>query len=367
MPICFASALQKICKVTLALDWSDGLDRAASKLGLPLSNENLDVVQLMPAGASPAQQSMMLSVVRSRALKRLSKECDVCISLANPIDFGRPAHHFITNITIGDENFTNFALGIGRSPLSTKIKNSILNHTLRPLLGMSSKKKLISDQRNRIYPNSRYIADLLRRFYGPFAGEVFYPPTLFCPESPSEAENRTLDVLYMGRICAEKRIEDIVDIVTRVRDLSGKDVHLAAAGELDATDYVDKLKMLANQRKWFRLVGPVYGREKDTFLQSGSFAIHTERVEAFGISVTEYLKAGLVPIVPDEGGSCEVVDNAALTYHTIDDAANILLRLIANIDFRRNQQRLCAERAGIFSQDAYLGRQSKLLSDIVGC
>ena len=144
MPICFASALQKTCKVTLALDWSNGLDRAASKLDLPLGNENLDVIQLMPVGTSPAQQSMKLSVARSRVLKRLSKECDVCISLANPIDFGCPAHHFITNITVGDEDFTNFALGIGRSPLSTKIKNAILNHTLRPFFGMSSKRRLRS-------------------------------------------------------------------------------------------------------------------------------------------------------------------------------------------------------------------------------
>ena len=367
LPICFAAELQKKCKVTLALDWSDGLDRAASKLGLPLDSGNLDVVQLMPIGTCPAQQSMKLSVARSRALKRLAKECDVCISLANPIDFGRPSHHFITNITIGDEDFSNFALGIGRSPLSTRIKNTILNHTLRPLLGMSSKRKLISDQRNRIYPNSRYMADLLRQFYGPFVGDVFYPPTLFRPESPLEAGNRPLDVLYIGRICVEKRIEDIVDIVTRVRGLSGKDVHLVVAGALDATEYVDKLKILASQRKWFRLVGPVYGREKDTFLQSGSFAIHTERVEAFGISVTEYLKAGLIPIVPDEGGSCEIVDNPALTYHTINDAARILLNLISNNDFRESQQRLCADRANIFSQEAYLVRQRKLLSDIVGC
>ena len=90
------------------------------------------------------------------------------------------------------------------------------------------------------------------------------------------------------------------------------------------------------------------------------------REEAFGISITEYLKAGLIPIVPDEGGACEVVDNCDLSFHTNEEAANTLVKLLNDPEFREQQRGLCMERAKVFSKAAYLERQRKLLRDIVG-
>ena len=89
------------------------------------------------------------------------------------------------------------------------------------------------------------------------------------------------------------------------------------------------------------------------------------REEAFGISITEYLKAGLIPIVPDEGGACEVIDNRELVFHTSEEAADILVKLLNDAEFRERQRRRCEERAGVFSKAAYLERQHKLLKDIV--
>ena len=99
---------------------------------------------------------------------------------------------------------------------------------------------------------------------------------------------------------------------------------------------------------------------------SGSFALHAERIEAFGISVAEYLVAGLIPIVPDEGGTPEVVGSPALAYHAAEDAARILSRLVTDGDFRDEQRRNCAERAKVFTRESYLERQHELLRRIVG-
>ena len=98
---------------------------------------------------------------------------------------------------------------------------------------------------------------------------------------------------------------------------------------------------------------------------SGSYAIHAERLEAFGIAIVEYLNAGNVAIVPDEGGTPEIVDSPALAYHTNSEAAKILARLITDEAFRKEQQRHCAERARFFSREAYLGRQRELLEQIL--
>ncbi len=89
------------------------------------------------------------------------------------------------------------------------------------------------------------------------------------------------------------------------------------------------------------------------------------REEAFGISITEYLKAGLIPVVPDEGGACEVVDNAALTYHTNDDAAEILIKLMDDAVFREQQRQRCMKRAADFSSEAYMKHQHELLKKII--
>ena len=113
-------------------------------------------------------------------------------------------------------------------------------------------------------------------------------------------------------------------------------------------------------------MGERYGKDKEEFLLSGSYALHAERLEAFGISVTEYLKAGNIAIVPDEGGSSEVVDSPALSYHTDDEAAAILSRLLTDTAFRESQRQHCARRAAFFSARAYAQRQELLLREIVG-
>ena len=93
--------------------------------------------------------------------------------------------------------------------------------------------------------------------------------------------------------------------------------------------------------------------------------LHAERHEAFGISVAEYLVSGNIAIVPDEGGSREVVDSPALSYRTDDEAASILSRLLTDASFREEQRLHCAERAKTFTRQAYIDRQRLLLDSIL--
>jgi len=202
-------------------------------------------------------------------------------------------------------------------------------------------------------------------FYGPFNGSVFYPPTLF-EAKPTDAVRDPLKVVYIGRIIPEKRIEDLVAIVERTRAVTGLDIAFHIAGRLDQTpSYGRKLDRMAKERNWLRFVGALYGEEKVRFLTSGSYAIHAERDEAFGISIAEYLSSGLIPIVPDEGGTPEIVDSPELAYHTDDDAVATLSRLLTDAAFRDRQRRHCEHRVPLFTRDAYLKRQHELLEKIL--
>ncbi len=369
LPLSLAAALQNMCRLTFAADVPENLARASDLFGIPVDLSKIELVQVSPPGYNPRKHAALDSFRRSRNLKRLAARSDVCISASNIMDFGKPAHHFINLLAVGDDGFAEFARHrVHSEPLGKHppLKRVLRESVLRPLLGMRSKRAVIGNPREHVYPNSRFVQGLMEEFYGPFIGTVFYPPTLFDPQPSASISRDPFSVVYIGRVIPEKRITDLVAIVEKARALSGLDIRFRVAGRLDQTpSYGRLLSQMAEERPWLQFPGSLYGADKDAFLLSGSYALHAERVEAFGIAVSEYLKAGLVPLVPDAGGSREVVDNPDLTYRTDDEAARLLARLLADSAFRDTQRRRCAERAALFSKAAYLARQRDLLDAIL--
>ena len=81
--------------------------------------------------------------------------------------------------------------------------------------------------------------------------------------------------------------------------------------------------------------------------------------------MVEYLKSGCIAIVPDEGGTPEIVASPELAYRTDEDAAQILARLITDDAFRQEQLRHCGERAKFFSRETYFKRQKELVEHML--
>ena len=367
LPLSFIAELQNTCDLTVALDKADGLRQAAEIYGITIDPSAFKVEQVTPKGYDIKRHNAYLSLYRARRLKKLARKADLCISLSNITDFGRPAHHFMNMLAFGDDAFTAYVKSgkkTNRKTLSS-ICRSVAGSLFRAILCMRTKSRIIRDPKERVYPNSRFVQRLMTEFYGPFNSTVFYPPTLFAVRDPSVRRD-PLKVVCIGRILREKRITDIINIVRRARILSNQDLTLHIAGRIDQDPaYGEALRKIAAEERWVVLAGALYGKEKEDFLTSGTYAVHAERDEAFGISVAEYLVAGLVPLVPDEGGSCEVVSDTDVTYRTNEDAAQILARLLADEDFRVRQQTSCAARAKFFSRDAYLARQRELLRGLL--
>ena len=355
-PLAFISELQKNCEVTLALNWKSDVARAAETLGIPVDASRLAVRYVKPENRLLRKLDAVLPFYRTWCLKKLAKEADLCISTANIFDFGRPAHHFIYLLrNFGDNAFCDRLAGRpalrGTALLRRKLRTALAEHFLRPLLGVRSTRKILADPRERIYPTSHYVEKVMRDFYGDFTSTVFYPPTVWESSGPPP-ERDPLRVVALGQLFPEKRLGEIIGIVERARELSGLDLKLSLGGPRIDTVYVRKLEAAAAEKSWITLPGALYGEAKEQFLRSASYAVHAERDEAFGISITEYLKSGLVPIVPDEGGACEIVGTPALSWHTIEDGAKILARLTTDARFREEQIRFCAARAGLFTKQA---------------
>ena len=368
LPLSFIAALQNVCRLTVAADMPSNIERAAEVFGIGIDLSKVKVVQVTPPGYDPKRHNALVSLYRFRHLKKLARHADICLSAANIMDFGRPAHHFINMLAFGDDAFTRYVRNHAtpvRGGMAARTKRFLAEFTLRPLLGMRSKRSIIRDRREHVYPNSRFVEKLMADFFGPFNSTVFYPPTLF--EAGSAAARDPLKVVYIGRIVPEKRITDLIGIVEKARAATGLDVKFHLAGRLNQTPaYGAELEKMAAERDWLKFTGPLYGEEKKSFLLSGSYAIHAERLEAFGIAVTEYLASGNIALVPDEGGAPEVVGSPDLTYRTNEEAAQILARLLTDTAFRERQREHCAARARFFSAESYLGRQRELIESIVG-
>ena len=368
-PLMFVADLQKHCEVTLALNGDADIGQVSSMAGVAVDVSRLEVVRLDPEKGLGSRCELFREFHRIRKLKKLAAGADICISTANVMDFGKPGHHFVYLLSkFGGNAFYDYLMktktktGVRR--LLRRIGTGLAENVLKPLWGIRPQRRILADPREHVYPTSGYVERIVRGFYGPFNSTVFYPPTVF-EFAETEVQRDPLSAIYIGRIFPPKRITDIVAVVERARELSGKDLKLHIAGELVPNPYTDELRKIAAERPWLSLVGPKYGKDKEIFMLSAAYALHAERDEAFGIAIAEYLKAGNVPIVPDEGGPKEIVGDPELTFGTIDEGARILTRLLADEGFRAEKRRRCAERAADFTLQAYLARQHKLLEHIV--
>ena len=367
MPLVFAEELQKTCRVTLAVDKISGLKRSVEALGVKLDPTRVVAVQIMPAGYIAAKHNVFWSYYRSRRLKALARDADICISATNIIDFGKPAHHFITLLQGVDPAFDYSSPKEFGPPktLTFRIKKILEDHVIRPIIGMRARAAIVHDNREHIYPNSIYVKNMMEKLYGRFQNTIFYPPTLLS-SIDTVFTRKPLRIVYVGRITASKQIPDIIAIVELARSISKRNLELVIAGPYDAkAPFVRKIYKMIEKKNWVSLPGGVFGREKEELLLSGSFAVHARRDEEFGISVAEYIVSGLIVVVPNEGGSCEIINNPALTYDTNENAARILARLVLDDAFREEQRSNCANQAKLYTRESYFARQHELLSSIV--
>jgi glycosyltransferase involved in cell wall biosynthesis len=166
---------------------------------------------------------------------------------------------------------------------------------------------------------------------------VLYPPVVF--NSPIvDWQDREIGFVCVGRISYEKRIEQIIEIISRLRQL-GHDVHLHIVGAIDESPYGMMIRSLCHtNRQWIIAEGEKCGAEKEELLARHRFGIHARPHEAFGIAVAEMVKAGCIPFVPDGGGQIEIAQRPALCYRNIEHAVTQIDTVLRDA---RLQQNLC--------------------------
>lgn len=150
---------------------------------------------------------------------------------------------------------------------------------------------------------------------------------------PARTAGEPLKVLFLGKICNEKGIFDLVDVLSANADAFRGRLKIAVGGSGDS-DRLQKAIDRSGVRDMMEYVGWVSGRQKDDMLDSCHLLILPSYVEGMPITVLEAMAHGRAVIASRAGAIPEiVVDGSTGTLFDAGDKkalADALMRYVGN-------------------------------------
>src|SRR5205823_9648926 len=166
----------------------------------------------------------------------------------------------------------------------------------------------------------------------------------------------------LGRISPEKRLEEVVEILRRVR-ARGEAVPLHLVGTDDDARYMARIRRLVDaNRAWITRHENLARPELAALLARQRFGIHAMTGEHFGIAVAEMMRAGCIVFVPRAGGPIEIVgDDDRLLFSSLDEAVEQIVATLRD-PARQNALRAhLAARAERFSAAHFVTRMREIV------
>lgn len=149
---------------------------------------------------------------------------------------------------------------------------------------------------------------------------VLYPPVPDPgPGLPWSARDNTF--LCVGRFHGSKRLDLVIDIVRRARDVI-PDARLVFVGSAVDAEYTARLRRwVAPLSGWVTIAEDLPQAELHARMRRARYGVHAMVDEHFGIAAAEMARAGCLVFVHDSGGLIEVVGGrTALRWASADDA-----------------------------------------------
>ncbi|WP_299396362.1 glycosyltransferase [uncultured Gelidibacter sp.] len=260
---------------------------------------------------------------------------DIRITASRIIGWGRPALHFLSDVVWNPELEKSYA---------TELKKP---HGFKKILFLIGKniggKSFYELHKDDVFiANSRWTAQLS----APYTTSI---PIVINPPINQEFELipwelRLNQFVSFGRISPEKRIEDSISILEKVRERNF-DVKLTIFGQFSDNDYSKRINDLIKDKDWVDAPGAIYGDKVKTTLPQYRYAISSCTREAFGISTGEIIMAGIIPFVPFEGAQKELVQNENLIFDNVEEAVSKVVGLLASekLQLRVQQELLLSQ------------------------
>jgi len=293
-----------------------------------------------------------------RHCRRLAPQYDLCITASRTLDWGRPAIHFLSDVAWNQPLQARFQTA------EVTAQDGLLRGLCWKLGGVVAGKSTRDPTKHDIFvANSQWTARISSE-YCKTQPVVIYPAVPNGePVAPwAEREN---SFVCLGRISPEKRIEEVIAIMDLVRTL-GHPVRLHLVGGWDDPGYVRQIQQLCDARRdWIVFHGPMFGPAKPALLGSCRFGISACDREAFGIATAEMIKAGIVPFVPRAGAQHEIVQEEALIYQDVQDAAGKIDAVLRSEPRQQELHLRMLRRAAAFNPEHFCDAVRDLVKRVI--
>jgi glycosyltransferase involved in cell wall biosynthesis len=217
---------------------------------------------------------------------------------------------------------------------------------------------LAGDDAGTIVANSKFSQSVTERYLGKRALVINPPVTSSRIALYANSGNRKNTVITISRFRSAKGLEIIPKIASYLKDCEFVLIGIVDNGserclkelseEIERLQVQDRVHIFKNKAYSFTLAA----------LSTAKVFLHTQRTEAFGMSIVESMAAGCVPIVPRTGGPwLDILDQKqgkyGYSYGSVQEAAEIIKMLVKNEGLRKEVSARARERAMVFDSSVF--------------
>ncbi|WP_456415023.1 glycosyltransferase family 4 protein [Thiolapillus sp.] len=294
-----------------------------------------------------------------RFCRKIAKDYDVLISGYGPTDFGRPAIHFIADFSWDKEmREALHPYPPGMIYNNRRVRSVYLK--LVQLLSKPSGRDLFAGG-DLMLSVSPWVSQVMRERFGITSPVLPSPVPGKFPPIPWERKQHGF--VCLGRLSPEKRIEDIIEILSAVRH-KGHDIHLHIIGAGDNEAYVASIESLAMRHgNWINREGLKQGKEKAALLAEHAFGIHACRGDAFPGALIEMMKAGCVVWAHNSGGQPDILQAPELLYEDKAEAVQKIDQLLREPERLKPIQGRLQQLSKKYAVDRYISDIRQIVED----
>jgi len=301
---------------TLAERFEIDLDADALDVRMPRGAVTVARVQ---SAAAPAigPQLAFRSVLLRAVFEREAARFDLAFSTANELSLSIPSVQYVHYPQFGAHRSTDEAA----SPL-----DRLWGRLAGP------ERTDLADDAAVLLANSAWTADVVADRYG-VAPTVLHPPV-----DPIDADRdwheREDGVVVVGRLAPDKRALAAIRVVDGVRE-RGRDLHLHIVGSAPRAyrQYAKRVAAAAAERSYVTVERDASRERLESLLGTHKYGLNLKPEEHFGMSVAEYVAAGMVAFAPDSGGQREILDERDdRLFQSEAEAVNLLVAAVDAAD-----------------------------------
>lgn len=222
--------------------------------------------------------------------------------------------------------------------------------------------------------NSKFTQNIIEKEW-PIKSQVLYPPVEVEAITPLAKKKQILSVGRFASFSKSKKHEEMINAFRELYEtgkISGWSLHLA--GSIEGDDgYVEELKNLSKELPVsfypncpFDDLVKLYGQSSIYWHAAGFGEDDPVKMEHFGISTVEAMAGGCVPVVVNQGGQTEIVENkvSGFLWNQINELKDFTISLIEDHDLWKKLSDEAIKRSKVFSKKTFEDNLIKLLKII---